>query len=92
MSSRTLIVALLILAAVLALLPQVIGRTRRLQSMRADLTEVLTECRDRYAAAKTSADSAAVDEWHPTLHGEARPGDPPCGPYRRRNMLERTRP
>lgn len=92
MSSRALIIALFILAAVLAVLPQLVARTRRLQTMRAALAEVLTECRHRYAAAATSEDTAAVDQWHPTLHGASRPGDPPCGPYRKRNMLEATRP
>jgi hypothetical protein len=85
--SRTLIVALLVLAVILALLPLVIARTNRVQTMRADLAEVLDQCRARYAAASTAADTAAADAWQPALHGERRPGDPACGPYRRRNML-----
>ena len=85
--SRTLIVALLVVAAVLAVLPAVFARSGRVQTMRADLTEVLGECRERYAAARSAADTAAADAWHPALHGEMRPGDPPCGSYRRRNML-----
>jgi type II secretory pathway pseudopilin PulG len=86
--SRTLIVVLLVAAAIVALLPVVVARTRRVQTMRANLTEVLQECRVRYDAARTAADTAAADLWQPSLHGAQRPGDPPCGPYRRRNMLE----
>ena len=86
-SSRTLILALLIIAAVVAVLPVVVARTRRLETMRAGLAEVLAECRERYAAAATAADTAVVDDWRPALHGVERAGDPTCGPYRRRNML-----
>ena len=85
--SRTLIVLLLIGAAIAAVLPAVLARSRRVQVMRTGLTEVLEECRVRYDAARTAADTAAADAWQPALHGEQRPGDPPCGPYRRRNML-----
>ena len=85
--SRTLILVLLVAAAIVALLPAVLARSRRVQTMRVNLTEVLQECRARYAAARTAADTAAADLWQPALHGEQRPGDPPCGPYRRRNML-----
>lgn len=85
--SRTLILALLVGAAILALSPEFVARTRRLQSMRADLTEVLDQCRARYAAAATAADTAAADAWQPRLHGVLRPGDPACGPYRRRNLI-----
>jgi hypothetical protein len=85
--SRTLIVLLLIGAAIAALLPAVLARSPRVQVMRTGLTEVLEECRVRYAAARTAADTSAADAWQPALHGEQRPGDPPCGPYRRRNML-----
>jgi type II secretory pathway pseudopilin PulG len=86
--SRTLILILLVAAAIVALLPVVLARTRRVQTMRASLTEVLQECRVRYEAARTAADTAAADVWQPALHGDQRPGDPPCGPYRRRNMLK----
>jgi hypothetical protein len=85
--SRTLIVTLLLVAAVVALLPMVVARTRRLQAMRADLAEVLGDCRARYAAASSAADTAVVDAWQPTLRGVRRAGDPACGSYRRRNML-----
>ncbi len=88
LDSRTLIVGLLVAAAIAALLPAVFARTRRVQTMRANLTEVLQECRVRYEAARTAADTAAADAWQPALHGDQRPGDPPCGPYRRRNMLK----
>jgi type II secretory pathway pseudopilin PulG len=83
-----LIVVLLVAAAVVAVLPALLARSHRVQTMREDLTKVLQECRVRYAAARTAADTAAADLWQPALHGEQRPGDPPCGPYRRRNMLE----
>jgi hypothetical protein len=85
--SHTLIVILVVVAIILAVLPLVIARTQRVQTMRADLTEVLDECRARYAAASTAADTMAADAWQPSLHGERHPGDPACGPYRRRNML-----
>jgi type II secretory pathway pseudopilin PulG len=90
--SRALIAVLLVAAAIVAILPVLIARTRRVQSMRGDLAEVLGECRARYAAAATAADTAVVDVWLPTLHGVRRPGDPTCGPYRRRNMLKAERP
>lgn len=90
--SRSLIVGLLLAAAIVALLPALIARTHRLQTMRADLTEVLGECRARYAAASTAADTAAVDVRQPALHGAVRPGDPACGSYRRRDMIKAQRP
>jgi hypothetical protein len=86
-TARRLVLVLLAVAAVVALLPVVIARSRRLQSMRADLAEVVGECRARYAATLTAADTANADAWQPPLHGERRPGDPACGAYRRRNML-----
>jgi hypothetical protein len=85
--SRTLVIALVVAAAIIALLPLLVARTHRLQTMGADLAEVLDQCRARYAAAATAADTAAADAWQPALHGEQRPGDPACGRYRRRNML-----
>jgi hypothetical protein len=90
--SRSLILGMLVAAAIVALLPALIARTHRLQTMRADLAEVLGECRARYGAAVTAADTAAVDVRQPALHGAARPGDPACGSYRRRNMIEAERP
>jgi hypothetical protein len=85
--SRALILGLLVVAAALAFLPAIFARSERVRTMRADLTEVLGECRARYSAARSAADTAAADAWQPALHGQRRPGDPPCGPYRRRNML-----
>jgi hypothetical protein len=85
--ARRLVLILVAAAAAVALLPVLIARTRRLQTMRSDLSEVIGECRARYAAARTTADTGAADGWQPPLHGERRPGDPPCGAYRRRNML-----
>ena len=90
--SRTLIFTLLLGAVIVALLPVILARSQRVQSMRADLTEVLDQCRGRYAAAVTAADTAAADAWKPTLHGARRTGDPACGSYRRRNMLALERP
>jgi len=90
--SGTLIVSLLVAAAILAILPVLVARTRRLQTMRADLAEVLGECRSRYAAASSAADTVAVDAWQPTLHGVRRSGDPTCAPYRRRTMLSPAQP
>ena len=87
LASRTLVIILLVAAAIVAILPVAVARTRRVQTMRAGLAEVLGECRARYDAATTAADTVAVDAWQPVLHGERRPGDPACGPYRRRNMI-----
>lgn len=88
-----LLVAIVLVAAVLAvLLTREVARTSRLQRMGADLAEVLGECRARYAAAASARDSAAVDAWRPSLHGEQRPNDPPCEAYRRRSMLSEPRP
>ncbi len=88
LGSRALILGLLVAAAVIALVPGVVARTRRVQTMRAELAEVLDQCRARYAAAESVADTIAADSWQPAFHGERRPADPACGPYRRRNMLE----
>ncbi|HET7469204.1 MAG TPA: hypothetical protein VFJ81_05985 [Gemmatimonadales bacterium] len=85
--ARRLVIVLLVVAVVVALLPVVVARTHRLQVMRADLTEVVAECRARYADTRSAADTAAADAWQPPLHGERRAGDPTCGAYRRRNML-----
>ena len=85
--SRLLIVTLIVAAVIVALLPAAISRTRRVQAMRVELAAVLAQCRARYATARTAADTAAADSLRPSFHGAQRPGDPPCGPYRRRNML-----
>jgi type II secretory pathway pseudopilin PulG len=85
--SRLLIVALVVAAIIVALLPAAISRTRRVQLMRVELAAALGECRARYAAARTAVDTAAADSVRPSFHGAQRPGDPACGPYRRRNML-----
>lgn len=85
--SRALIIGLLVGAAIVAVLPVLVARSRRVQLMRADLAEVIAQCSARYAAARTEADSAGVDGWRPALHGVQRPGDPACGLYRRRNMI-----
>jgi hypothetical protein len=85
--ARRLVIVLVVAAAIVASLPGLIARTHHLQVMRADLTEVVVECRARYAGARTAADTAAADAWQPPLHGEQRAGDPACGAYRRRNML-----
>jgi hypothetical protein len=79
-------------AAVVALLPVIIARSSRVHVMRDDLAEVVGECRAMYAAARTAADTAAVDSLRPALHGVRRPGDPACGPYRRRNLTAPPRP
>jgi hypothetical protein len=90
--SRTLIFVLLLGAAIIALLPVILARSQRAHTMRDDLAEVVGECRDLYAAASTAADTAAVDSVRPALHGVPRPGDPACGPYRRRNMTKPRQP
>lgn len=85
--ARRLVLVLVVVAAIVAVVPVIIARSHRLQLMRADLTEVVNECRARYAGARTGDDTAAADTWLPPLHGERRRGDPACGAYRRRNML-----
>jgi type II secretory pathway pseudopilin PulG len=90
--SRKMIFLLLVGTLLVAILPAMFARTRRAQRMRVELTDVLAQCRARYDAARTPADTAAADAWQPPLHGDVRPGDPPCGPYRRRNMLGHARP
>ena len=85
--ARRLVIVLVVAAAVVALLPVLIARTHRLQVMRADLMQVVAECRARYAGTRTAADTAEADAWQPPLHGARRAGDPACGAYRRRNML-----
>ncbi len=86
-SSRLLVILVLLVGLGLVLLTRTVARSSRVQRMRADLAEVLGECRARYAAARSPADSAAADAWRPPLHGAPRPDDPPCESYRRRNML-----
>lgn len=86
--SRTLVL-ILVLGAILAVaLPTIFARSRTARTMRADLTEVVGECRELYGRAPTAADTAAVDSVRPPLHGRERPGDPACGHYRRRNMTK----
>jgi Flp pilus assembly protein TadB len=85
--SRLLVAIVLLVGLGLVLLTRTVARSSRVQRMRADLVEVLGECRARYAAARSAPDSAAADAWRPPLGGAARPDDPPCGSYRRRNML-----
>jgi hypothetical protein len=85
--ARRLVLVLVVVAVILAIVPAIIARSHRLQVMRADLAEVMGECRARFAGARTGTDTAAADGWQPPLHGERRPGDPACGAYRRRNML-----
>jgi hypothetical protein len=85
--SRILILVLVVAAAVLALAPVAIGRRHGVQVMRDELRAVLSECRTKYAEARSPADSALADEWVPPVEGAVRAGDPSCGKYRRRNML-----
>jgi len=87
--SRTVIIVLLVVAVLAAVLPAILARSPRVQTMRVDLTAVLQQCRARYQSARTAADTVAADSLRPTVHGERRPGDPVCGSYRRRNMLGR---
>ena len=85
--SRILILFLVLTAAMIAIAPVIIGRGHGAQMMREGLREALDRCRTKYAEAGTAADSALVDEWVPPVMGATRSGDPPCGKYRRRNML-----
>ena len=84
-----MILLLVVTAAVLAIGPALIGRGHGAQVMRDEFRAVLSECRTKYADAHSAADSALADEWVPPAAGAVRAGDPPCGKYRRRNMLGR---
>ena len=85
--SRLLILLLIVVAAALALAPAIIGRGHGVQVMREELRAAVSECRARYAGARNAADSAQADQWVPRGSSGVRTGDPPCGKYRRRNML-----
>ncbi|HXE57699.1 MAG TPA: hypothetical protein VNK43_06855 [Gemmatimonadales bacterium] len=89
LDSRLLIVILVAAAVGIALVPIWLRRTRAVETMRTELRHVLAECRARYAAASTAEDTVRVDAWVPPgMQGEPRPGDPPCGRYRRRGMVD----
>jgi hypothetical protein len=85
--SRGVIAAILLGSAVVALAPAMISRTRRVQTMRAELGSVLAQCRERYAGAGSAADTARADSWYPTTRRERRPADPACVAYRKHDML-----
>ena len=88
--ARILVLVLLVTAAAIAIAPVIIGRSRGVRLMREELQAVLSECRGKYAVARDSADSARADTWVPHDSAGTRAGDPPCGSYRRRNMLGRS--
>jgi type II secretory pathway pseudopilin PulG len=81
------IAAILMGSAVVALAPGMISRTQRVQTMRAELRSVLAQCRERYAGARSAADTARADAWYPTTRRERRPADPACVAYRKHDML-----
>ena len=85
--SRVLILVLVMVAALIAVAPAVIGHGREARRMREGLQAVLTECRGRYAGARSAADTAQADQWVPHTSAGVHEGDPACGSYRRRNML-----
>ena len=87
--SRILILVLVVVASAIAIAPVIIGRGRGVQRMREELQAVLSECRAKYGEARNAADSARADTWVPHDSAGTRAGDPPCGSYRRRNMLGR---
>lgn len=84
--SRVLILVVILVAILVALVPIVIGHGRNVRLMREGLEGALTECRARYAAARSAEDTASADRWVPRASG-VHEGDPACGSYRRRNML-----
>lgn len=88
--ARLLVLVLVVVASAIAIAPVILGRGHRVQVMREELQAVLTECRTKYGEARNAADSAGVDTWVPRDSAGVRAGDPPCGSYRRRNMLGRT--
>jgi hypothetical protein len=85
--SKLLVLALVVSAIAIGLVIRLVAGGRGVQRMRVELSVILTECRDKYHAAATAADSARVDAWVPPTSTGVQPGDPPCGSYRRRNML-----
>lgn len=85
--SRLLILILIVVAIVIALAPVVVSHGRDVALMREGLQSVLAECRAKYDVARTTADSARADDWVPQGVAGAHAGDPACGRYRRRNML-----
>jgi hypothetical protein len=86
-ASKLLVCALVLIAVALGVGIRLTARGRGVQRMRAELSLILAECRDKYRAAGTAADSARVDTWVPPTSAGGRTDDPPCGSYRRRNML-----
>lgn len=85
--SKLLVLALVVTAVAIGAVIRLVAGGRDVQRMRAELGTILTECRDKYHAAASAADSARVDAWVPPTSTGAQAGDPPCGSYRRRNML-----
>ncbi len=83
-----MILAVILAAILVALVPIIIGHGRNIRLMREGLEGALTECRARYAVARSAEDSANADRWVPRGSG-FHEGDPACGSYRRRNMLSR---
>lgn len=88
-SGRILVLLLVAIAVAVAIAPVIIGRGHGVQVMREELQAVLSECRAKYSEARNAADSAQADTWVPRDSAGTRAGDPPCGSYRRRNMLGR---
>jgi hypothetical protein len=87
--ARVLVLVLVVVASAIAIAPVVIGRGHGVQLMREELQAVLSECRARYGAARNAADSVRADQWVPHDSAGTHASDPPCGSYRRRNMLGR---
>ena len=85
--SKLLVLVLVVSAVAIGVVIRLVAGSRDVQRMRAELSTILTECRDKYHAAATAADSARIDGWVPPTSTGAQTGDPPCGSYRRRNML-----
>lgn len=84
-----LILVLIVVATLVALVPVIIGHGRNVRLMREGLGAALSECRARYADARSPEDSARADQWVPRGSAGSHDGDPACGSYRRRNMLSR---
>ena len=82
-----MIAAVLLGSVAAALAPAIIARTQRVQTMRVELQHVLAQCRERYAGARTAADTARADSSYPSTRRERRPADPTCAAYRKHDML-----
>lgn len=85
--SKLLVLVLVLLAGAVAIGLRAVARGRDVQVMNTELCAVIAQCHGKYREATSAADTARIDAWVPARSGGSGAGDPPCGRYRRRNML-----